>query len=208
MPLVQIEKTPSSSCWALWRITEAERDLSDQIHIQDSIPDDIVHPRKRIEFAAGRLLTKIVLDHLGLSFSGITKDSFGKPGLRDLPWRVSLSHSFPFAAVIVNEKRNPGIDVEQPTPKLLRIGSRVLHPSELNDAGVDVEKHCIYWCAKETLMKVHGKRNIVFAQNLRVEPFQMAQNGPLSGSIIDNNRREQVEMQFHNFSEFVVVHTL
>lgn len=207
MPLLQIETTPSSAHWALWHITEEENELARALG-KDGIPADIIHPLKRMEYAAGRLLTQSVLEQLRMPFYGIRKNSFGRPLLNKLQVNLSLSHSFPYAAVIIDSKNNPGIDIEQPKPKLLRIASRIMNEAEQKDAGDDVTKHCIYWCGKETLMKVHGKRDVSFSAQLNIHPFKIAEKGPLHGSILANDIRSEVEMEYRLFSGFVVVHTI
>lgn len=206
MPLLQIETTSSSAHWALWHITEDETELSKALG-KDGIPADIVHPLKRLEYAAGRLLTQGILKHLKMQFHGIQKDSYGKPLLTDLAANISLSHSFPYVAVIIDGQRSPGIDIEQPKPKLLRIASRIMNKAEQADAADNVIKHCVYWCGKETLMKVHGKRDVSFSGQLNVHPFKIAEKGHLRGSILADGITKEVEMEYRLFSGFVVVHT-
>lgn len=206
MPRYKIAVTDSRRCLAIWHVTEDEKALAEKIAPFEQIPDTILFPSKRLEFAAGRLLAMEAAQALGFEFHGITKDEHGKPGLANTHYKISLSHSFPYVAILVDTEKEVGIDIEQPKEKLLRVAPRVLHASELNDAGEDIQKHCVYWCAKEALLKVHGKRNLTFSENIRVEPFILAQEGTLSGSVIvDITKAITLRYQIHQ--DFVLVYS-
>jgi 4'-phosphopantetheinyl transferase EntD len=200
LPLDNLHRT-TTGAWALWRIEEPEEALVSAIGHAEGVPASITHECKRLEYLAARLLLRS-LDH---SFSGITKDEFGKPFLNGSNFQISLSHSYPYVAAIINDGKAVGIDLEQPKPKLLKIAHRVLAKDELADAGTDVIKHCIYWCAKESMIKIHGKKDLIFAENIRLKPFSRAKYGHLIGRIIVNSIETTVPLQYYVFDNFVVV---
>jgi 4'-phosphopantetheinyl transferase len=206
MPLDNLH-TDSDRAWALWKIDESEQILSAQISGFESVPETITNPNKRLEFLAARVLLKELLKSMELDYSGLTKDEFGKPFLKGSTFQISLSHSYPYVAAIIREGKSVGIDLEQPKPKLLKIASRVLAKDELEDAGSDIIKHCIYWCAKESLVKVHGKKDLVFAENIRITPFLRSKYGHLIGSIIVNTIETRIPLQYYVFENFVLVLT-
>jgi 4'-phosphopantetheinyl transferase EntD len=105
----------------------------------------------------------------------------------------------------MNAKKSVGIDVEQMKHKLLKIASRVMHAQELNDAGEDITKHCIYWCAKEAMLKVHGKKDLVFAEHLLVKPFTRGHAGELQGKIIADGTETVLPLWYEVFTDAVVV---
>ncbi|MFZ6010979.1 MAG: 4'-phosphopantetheinyl transferase family protein, partial [Bacteroidota bacterium] len=170
--------------WALWKIEEQEPALANEVNPFEVPPATITNPLKRLEFLAGRVLIKTLLNHWSIPFEGLTKDEFGKPYLKNSTFHISLSHSYPYVAAIIDRNIPVGIDLEQPKEKLLRIGHRVLSTSELRDAGTDVIKHCIYWCAKESLIKIYGKKDLHLAENLQISPFSPKKEGNLIGRII------------------------
>ncbi|MCU0420498.1 MAG: 4'-phosphopantetheinyl transferase superfamily protein, partial [Cyclobacteriaceae bacterium] len=170
------------SAWGLWYISENEQELG--FEAMESCPEDIVNPQKRLEWLAGRALVRALVENSGLTYAGVKKDAYGKPALKDLPHRVSLSHSFPYVAAQVDRDQEVGIDLEQPKQKLLTIAHRVLSPAEQQNAGEDVVKHCVYWCAKEALYKIHGKRGLHFATQLLIDPFALSSAGTLHGHIV------------------------
>ncbi len=204
MPLEKIVQEDSRA-WALWRITETETTLADRISSFEQVSDTITHNNKRLEWLAGRVLVKALLNYMMLEFQGITKDVHGKPFLKGYDFFLSLSHSFPYVAAIIDKVESVGIDLEQPKEKLLRIAPRIFHIQELNDAGRDITKHCIYWCAKETLVKVHGQKNLVFAENIVIEPFSLESEGDFKGKIIIEGIERVIPLHYIVYPNFVVV---
>ena len=204
MPLEKIV-LESSRAWALWRITEDEASLASRVSPLEQLSDTITNRNKRLEWLAGRVLVKEVLRSFGLTFQGITKDEYGKPFPRGYDYHLSLSHSYPFVATLIDKIESVGIDLEQPKEKLLRIAPRIFHPEELRDAGGNVIKHCIYWCGKETLVKVHGQKNLVFAENLIIDPFQLQNEGDIHGKIIVGEVERVIPLHYIVYPNFVVV---
>jgi 4'-phosphopantetheinyl transferase len=204
MPLEKLELS-TERAWGLWHIREAEGELLDQIKEFESIPPNITHEQKRLEFCVGRVLAKTLLEKLSVKFEGIVKDEFGKPFFRNNYYQLSLSHSYPYVGALIDKSKSVGIDVEQIKSKLLKIGPRVLHPEELEDAGTDEIKHCIYWCAKEAMIKIYGKKDLVFAENLLIKPFTLQNQGNISGRIIVNNTETTIPLYYEVHNGFVVV---
>jgi phosphopantetheinyl transferase len=204
MPLENLH-TGTNSAWALWKIEEEEPVLASRVAPFESAPDNITNPFKRLEFLAGRVLLKELAQIFGLDFQGLIKDNFGKPFLKNHDFQISLSHSFPYVAAVIHRSLPVGIDLEQPKEKLLRIGPRVLHREELQDAGQDIIKHCIYWCAKEALVKIHGKKDLIFSENLLIDPFSREKEGQLVGRIIVNTIETTIILRYFVFDKFVVV---
>jgi phosphopantetheinyl transferase len=116
-----------------------------------------------------------------------------------------LSHSYPYVAAIIHAKKIVGIDLEQPKEKLLRIAPRVLNDVELKDAGDDLTKHCIYWCGKETLIKIFGKRHLHLSKELSIEPFRLQKQGILIGKIIAPEMTDAFQLNYQVYDNFVLV---
>jgi 4'-phosphopantetheinyl transferase len=205
MPVAKMNDMGGESCWALWRIEEDEQTLS--YHAMETCPDDLISVQKRLEYLAGRALMKSLVETMGISYTGMKKDEAGKPFLKDSRHQVSLSHSFPYAAAQIHPTHSIGIDIEQPKDKLLRIASRVLSEQEQQDAGHDPVKHCIYWCAKEAMYKIYGKRGLHFNTQLLLEPFKLATTGTVKGRILANSSQVNVRLDYIVDPDFVLVTT-
>jgi len=204
MPLKEIHQTGPQSGWGIWHIVENGEQFAN--NIVGAPPLEISHENKKLEWLAARHLVLSLSNHLGLRYFGIRKDAFGKPFLEKYPHHVSLSHSFPYVAVQIDHDHPVGIDLEQPKKKILKIGSRVFSSVELVDAGTDVIKHTVYWCAKETLYKIHGKGNIHFSSQLNIEPFLLQEEGSLKG-VISSDKKMSVNLDYRIEPDYVLVKT-
>ena len=206
MPLVKSEMVGKDSAWGLWQITETEGELS--YSALESCPEDIVAPAKRKEFLAGRALVKALVEKMGGEYSGIRKNEQGKPYLKDQPHEISLSHSSPYVAAQIHVNSAVGIDIEQPKEKLLIVAPRVLSQTEETDAGSNVVKHCVYWCAKEAMYKLYGKRGLHFNSQLNLDPFELKKSGNLQGYITTNGTPRIVSLGYLVKEDYVLVYTM
>ena len=204
MPLLEKEVT-ATRAWGLWKIEETEVSLH-QLVESESIPGEITHPEKRLEFLAVRALVKNLLLEWGLGFEGLTKNQYGKPFIKNSSHHVSLSHSYPFVTAILDTEKNVGIDLEHSKAKLLNIVPRMLHATELTDAESDITKLCVYWCAKEAMLKVYGKKDLIFAENLLVKPFILQEKGNLVGRIIVKGSETTLSLHYQLFKDFAIVY--
>jgi 4'-phosphopantetheinyl transferase len=205
MPLMKLQKDNAQSGWALWFITETEQELEAASGAR--VDDSIASYTKRLEWLAGRSLLKELVEQCGLEFYGLEKNEFGKPFLLKHSHHISLSHSYPYVAAQIDLHTEVGIDLEQPKAKLLNIAHRILASGELVDAGQDVLKHCVYWCAKEALYKSYGKRGLHFADHLLVKPFNLARMGDLQGSIEIDGFSRQLALEYRIQPDYVLVCT-
>lgn len=203
MPLDRLYLS-AESVWGTWSIQEDQPELASQVP-EDAVPPGVVNPSKRLEFLAGRALIKALLAKWDQPYRGMWKDAFGKPFLTNSNIQISLSHSYPHVAGILHRSRKVGIDLEQPKEKLLRIAARVLSDDELADAGQDIIKHCIYWCAKEALVKIYGKKDLSFSTGLRITPFNRAPSGHLVGRILATHTETTIPLEYHVFDNYVIV---
>src|SRR6185369_14398144 len=205
MPLREFHQVAMQSGWAVWHITESESQLTNGII--GNIPEEIVNDKKRLEWLASRQLILTLCNHLGLRYFGVRKDEFGKPFLEKYPHHISLSHSFPYVAAQIDYDHPVGIDLEQPRKKLLNIAPRIMSSIELGDAGADIIKHCIYWCAKEAMFKIHGVGGLHFNSQLNVIPFLLQEEGGLIGIITENGEENRVELSYEVNPDYVLVYT-
>ena len=211
MPIVKLEKVNPYSAIGLWKIDESEEALI-QLMMLDSVlqlpTSDISNIVKKQEWMAGRLVLKALVEFMGFKYEGIYKDEVGKPHLNTLPHHISLTHSYPWVGAVMCEKNAVGIDLEQPKEKLKRIAYKFLGEAELNHAGNDVAKLCVYWCAKEALYKLKGQKGIIFKENLTIEPFELNDKTDLVGNIIANGVSEVYKMRAEKANKTYLVYTL
>ena len=188
MPLVHSEKIEDSSTLLLWKLTETEAELQYTLGngFNQQELDRISHPQKKREWLASRMLIKTLAEQFGINYVGIHKDEHGKAFLIDNDSHISITHTAEFVAVAINPTAAVGIDMEKTDPKLQRTSKKYLSPPEYNHAQDEMDRLCMYWCAKEALYKLYGKKKISFRDSIFISPFEDA-DIILRGSLTDED---------------------
>ena len=177
-------------------------------------PDEIIrldkfgNENKKLQFLASRILLKHMTDK---SFSNIGYNEYGKPFIINSKKKVSISHSYNYVAMIINEKDETGIDIELIKPKIKRIAEKFLCTDELENVGAEneIEKLYIYWGAKESLYKLYGNKNLLFKENLFVEPFNYdAESGNIKATISIENYRRIFSLHYQKVDKYMLVYVL
>ena len=170
MPLIKVVKVASGITYGLWEISEEiETLLEDRAFTNhENVSIATLHPKKQLEYVTSRILIARLCEEVGQPYTGLVKDEFGKPHLRDSDYHLSLSHSFPFAIAILNEHQPTGIDIEYPNAKIQRISSKFINEAEqrYNENITDL---CKIWCIKETLYKIYGRKKVDYKKHLHVD---------------------------------------
>lgn len=208
MPIVSFNEINKESQWILWKI---EEEIGHFFQLLDLSKEDretfdsITNHYKKLEFLASRTSIKKLVENLGLAYNGIYKDEFGKPHLRNLDLPISLSHSYPYTVGMIHQKINIGIDLERFKEKILKIGPRFMNNVELADSGGDLKKITALWAAKESLYKLHGRKFLVFKDDLEIKPFTMSTSGVLQGKIKLPEDSSEHELNYENHEDYIIV---
>lgn len=206
MPVVKQENNSTYS-WAIWKITESESELLLLANLNSEEKaeyDQIRHPNKRMEYLAGRLVLRKVVEQRNKTYHGIFKDDCGKPFLNKHAEAISMSHSFPLAGAIIHKEQQAGIDIERPQPKLFRIAHKFLTEEELNLPGTDENTLCIYWCAKEALYKIYGRRHVIFSEHLLVAPFTVQNENIIKAKIALPEFQQSITLKYIFWEGYVI----
>jgi 4'-phosphopantetheinyl transferase len=174
MPLVHSETIEENCTLLLWKLTETESELRQKLgyeYISDEL-NAISHPQKVREWLASRLLIKMLAEKFGIAYVGLKKDEHGKAFLINNESHISITHTFEFVAVALNPVASIGIDMEKSDEKLQRTSSKYLSQPEYVHAANDISLLCMYWCSKEALYKLYGKKKISFKDSIRITAFE------------------------------------
>jgi len=169
MPLYSSTDLPYDTRLAIWTIAEPELFFTGRY----VPPVGITHPRKRLEHAAGRYLLTHLFDDFPVK--DIQVSDTKKPYLNDARYHFSISHSGQYAAALVSQQHNVGMDLQAWDEKLLRIAPKFLHDTEKAFSGKDLQLNTTIWCAKEAAFKWYGKGEVDFSEHMILEPFETAQ---------------------------------
>ena len=211
MPLDKIEQINPSRLVGIWHITENLDQLHQLILLSESQHEEMNLYKvnnKKLEWISARILIKLIAAQLGINFEGIVKDEHGKPSLKNSNCEISLSHSYPYVAAIIDKTDDVGIDIEQPKEKLKKIAHRFLAQAELNFTKDNTIMLCKAWCAKETLYKIYGKRGLIFSENLLLEPYDQTHSGIITGNIIVNGSAKKHKLEYKVTEDYVLTYNV
>lgn len=206
MPLQILADSLKNTKRALWYITESEEELLTQGGVflaANQELDGIQQPEKRREWLASRLLIAKATQMFQLPYQGISKDEFNKPSLIGITQELSLSHTRGMAAVAFSPEARIGIDAEFLSPRIARIAHKFLHEEELEQAAGNWEELLTYWCSKESLYKLYGKKGLIFKDQIRVE--RITGENSFRGTIYAPDEIIQVQLEKQTTKHHIIV---
>lgn len=160
-------------------------------------------PKKMAEYLMIRQMLKNTLpDHK------ILYRTIGQPYLFPKDAFISITHSFPLAALAISKKRI-GIDVERVNEKIIRIKEKFLFESEYS--WIPKEKEAEYltviWVIKEALYKLHPSKYWSLKKHYEVLPFCIEHTEAISCRVFDDHFEDQYvsKVLFTNEVYFAVI---
>ncbi|MES2517532.1 MAG: 4'-phosphopantetheinyl transferase superfamily protein [Bacteroidota bacterium] len=195
----------------LWRIEENAEFFLKYLHIKQKDLENLsnaTHPQKQLEWLASRTCVKHTVEQLEHTYQGIEKDEHNNPFLSKIKGFVSLSHTSEYAVAIVSLTDEVGIDIERISNKLSRVAHKFLSESERLHAEENLFKMCIYWCAKESLYKWYGKKNLSFKDNIFIEPFDGKPTYVQGEIFIDGVLKTEHDLSVFYIDDFIITATV
>lgn len=140
-------------------------------------------PKKILEYLIIRKMLKCKLP-----YHSIIYEENGEPILTPRDFEISITHSFPYAALAISTKKI-GIDIEKVNPKILKIKHKFLNDEELIWTKNENELNylTIIWTIKESLYKLHHTKYWSLKKHYNVKPFQLDNISKIECSVYDNN---------------------
>ena len=165
MPIIKEWKVGSYGLAAIWKIEEPESFFKEATGLQP----DIKFEKRRIEHMAGRYL----LRHLEEEFPhhAIKKDEHDKPRVDENEFYFSISHSWPYVAVVVDPHAEAGIDIQTWHHNIKEIQHKYLSEEEQQLFYNDTQLLTLAWTAKEAAYKWYGRRGVDFKKHLPIDFF-------------------------------------
>jgi len=206
MALVYLRELDNNVRFAIWRIEESAEDLISRLQLDErekAVLNRLNKGKRTLHWLATRVLLRRMLDTPG--FIDCPSDENGKPYLANFPQRISLTHSFDYAAVMMSDFGEVGIDLELIKPKILRIADKFMKTAELDAiGGQHVEKLYACWCAKEAVYKLQGNKGVSFKDNMTIHPFDFQDQGVLFLELDAPNRTEVFKVYYERFQEYML----
>lgn len=126
------------------------------------------HPKKLLEVLMVRKMLQMLLPKAKILYRE------REPYLENLDFEISITHSFPFAAIAISE-RKIGIDLEKFNPKILRVVDKFIEEIErhfIPNAAAETY-YTIIWSVKESMYKIHHGKYWSLKKHYEVYPFEL-----------------------------------
>ncbi|MFT5749121.1 MAG: 4'-phosphopantetheinyl transferase [Ancylomarina sp.] len=205
MPLVEHIQLNKSCQMGLWKITEELDSLMEFVQLNHNDKtrfDSFGSLSRKKEF----LSTRILLQELLGEGVAIKNNEHGKPLLIDSIYEISISHSKDYVGVMVGVDHDMALDIEYLSDRVYRISNRFLSGDELSfisesDKQVHIYQH---WCAKECLIKLYGKKDVLLIDELKIFPFKPSQ--PIfSGEVLRSDFSKKFNFHHQTFDSYLMV---
>lgn len=207
MGLVYQKQVDAKTTLALWKIEETAEELYNQLQLkthEKEYLETLNNGKRNLHWLGTRVLLRKMLNTS--QYIDVDVDEHGKPYLKNFPQHISLSHSFDYAAVMISEDKEVGIDIELVKRKIERVAQKFMSPEELSfiDPNHRVEHLYICWCAKEAVYKLHGKKNVSFLQHIRLNPFTCCDNGLFGATLSTPELSKDFRVGYEKYQNYML----
>ncbi|TZF85672.1 4'-phosphopantetheinyl transferase superfamily protein (plasmid) [Pedobacter sp. BS3] len=208
MGLVYQKQLDEDTAFAVWKIEESAGQLYRELQLkahEKAYLNGLNNGKRNLHWLSTRVLLRKMLNTS--EYIDCQVDEHGKPFLANLPYQISLSHSYDYAAVMISRNNRPvGIDIELVKTKIQRIEKKFMSAAELEfiDPEHAIEHLYICWCAKEAIYKLYGKRTVSFLNHIHLEPFAYAVEGSFNASLQFNDVYKTFTVHFEKFHDYMI----
>ena len=207
MAIAYRQQVDDDTEFALWRIEETADELYRQLQLDDTekaYTKKLSKSKRYLHWLGTRVLLRKML--ATEEYIDVKTDPHGKPYLVSLPYHISLSHSFEYAAVMISKTSPVGIDIEQVKEKVERIASKFLRPEELAfiEQVQKVPQLYVCWCAKEAVYKCYGQKKVSFADNITLHPFIFQHHDVLQAELHKGDMNIHYEVGYLQYEDYMI----
>jgi len=211
MPLLYIKNLDKVTRLGIWKVEESIDELQSKLILNKqelNFFSNLKKGKRNLHWLAGRVMLRDLLETSG--FIEVIEDEFGKPYLPDFDFELSITHSYDYAGVIIS-KSKVGIDIEKIKKDLKSIAPKFLSVQELNKLDINNYKSQLYlfWCIKECLYKLYGKKELAFKENIKIKSFDLSSIGKVIAEITKDNYHKEFEVCYEEFvPEYMLAYTI
>lgn len=182
----------------LWKYDEDEElNLEDLLEKENGEKIKNFHPTKIKETLLVRKALKSILPTHKILYKE------REPFLSPEGFNISITHSFPFAAIAVSREKI-GIDMEKFNEKILRIEHKFIYPNEAEFFSEEdrVGYLTVIWSVKESMYKIHHSNYFSLKQNYKVEPFDLKNLRKIDCSVYDDDNCDRFSARVEFFEDY------
>jgi 4'-phosphopantetheinyl transferase len=202
-----LKKNIKDAAIGIWEIKESVEELYAQLTLspdEERIFASLKTPKRKQHWLSYRMiLPYLVSEH---ELSAISYDVYGKPYLNNGVRHISVSHSGKYSALIASSVHSVGVDIERIEDKIEKVSHKFLTEQELSEFGRDLSLDSLYimWAAKETLFKLHGKRDILFKDHIYIAPFAPQKEGLIYGTIKADDGEKMYTVHYQIIDDYIL----
>ncbi|MDB4922381.1 4'-phosphopantetheinyl transferase superfamily protein [Mucilaginibacter sp.] len=206
MAIAYRQQVDDDTEFAIWKIEEDADELYSQLRLDEQEQahyEGLKVGKRNLHWLGTRVLLRKMLQTN--EYIDCKVDSHGKPYLVNLPYHISLSHSFDYAAVMIG-KEPVGIDIEQVKEKVERIAHKFMRKEELAFIGGADKIQQLYacWCAKEAVYKCFGQKEVSFADNILLEPFNFEGHGWIKAHLLKDETSIKYDVGYLQYQDYMI----
>ena len=207
MALVYLREINDQTKFAIWKIEESADELLSKLQLNE------IEREKLSQLSKGKrtlhwLATRVLLRYLLQTDNYIScpSDANGKPYLPDYPYKISLTHSFEYAGVMLSTKGECGMDLELVMDKVVRIKEKFLKDDELSFIETDKEILQLYacWCAKEAVYKLQGNKGVSFLDDMTIKSFDYKPQGVMTLELNKSSNTKSYQVYYEEFQNYML----
>ena len=208
MPLYKTIHISKDVVLYIWKVTESEADLRQNINLTAANEERVGGMKSGIH-RRGFLSIRHLMLLEGYEDKDLYYDDLGKPHLNNGSY-ISITHSFEFTGIIVSKKEKVGIDIEKQRDKIVRIAHKFTTLDIKRPGGSTeeiVKKLTLLWGAKESIYKISAIQGLSFLQNIYLEP-EFALKDWFQGVVNFGEQENRYRVSHVEFEGFTCVYAL
>jgi 4'-phosphopantetheinyl transferase len=202
-----LKKNIKDAAIGIWEIKESVDELYSQLTLsaeEERIFAALKTPKRKQHWLSYRMILPYLVSENELS--AISYDEYGKPYLNNGVRHISVSHSGKYSALIASPVHSVGVDIERIEDKIEKVSHKFLTDQELAEFGRDLSLDSLYimWAAKETLFKLHGRRDILFKEHIYIAPFNPQKEGLIYGTIKNDDGEKMYTVHYQIIEDYIL----
>jgi len=191
----------------IWQLSESTEQLLGLLDLNEQekiLYANLKREKRKIEWLAARVLLKELINETHIDY-----DEWDKPFLKNKSWHISISHSGSYVAVIINLNTAVGIDIQLITKKITLVANKFMNETELDTLTTInyAEQLHVFWCAKEALYKLYGKKELSFKADILIAPFEYKSSGEIVGTLITPINKLTIPLRYQKLNNYILVYT-
>lgn len=192
----------------IWKMEESVEEISSHLStkcLENERYQSITNPTRKLEFLSVRLLLKTLCKEE----KTIIYNEAGKPSLEDNSFKISISHTKNFVAILLHPTKELGIDIEYISDRVLNLKERFLSKEELTclDKTQTALHSLLFWSAKETVFKIIPECDIDFIEHIHIQAFNLEKNGSFIANETRSIASRTFDVNYSVYPEFVLTYT-